>query len=237
MQTAYVGFDTSRPPFDDPRVRRAFALALDRETLADVVRRGQEFPATGGFIPPGVPGHSPGIGLPYDPRQAQQLLADAGYPGGRGFPAVDALTGSTGTSVEFAQAQWRENLGVEITWETMDWALYLDRLDKSPPHLFTLAWGADYPDPDNFLRSSSVQRMTRWRTEAYERLVEEARRTTEQGPRMKLYQEADRIMVEEAPILPTTYIRFHRLVKPWVRRLPFSPMAHVLLKDVIIDPH
>jgi oligopeptide transport system substrate-binding protein len=82
LWTSYVGFDVSRPPFGDVRVRRAFALATDRGILANVVLRGHGAPATGGFIPPGMPGHSPEIGLPYNPDQARQLLGEAGYPGG-----------------------------------------------------------------------------------------------------------------------------------------------------------
>jgi oligopeptide transport system substrate-binding protein len=237
LQTLYIGFDVSRPPFDDPRVRRAFVLAMDRETLADVALGGYEFPATGGFIPPGMPGHSPGIGLPYDPSQAQQLLADAGYPGGRGFPDVDALIGKIAPGLEFAQAQWRENLGVEITWERTDWAMFLDKLDEEPPHVFNLSWVADYPDPDNFLRVSSIRRETRWRNEAYERLVEEAKRVTDQGERMKLYQEADRILAEEVPIVPLTYYRSHLLVKPWVSKYPASKDTAWRFEHVVIEPH
>ncbi|GAG26266.1 unnamed protein product, partial [marine sediment metagenome] len=115
LQTGYVGFDVDRPPFDDPRVRRAFALATDRETLADVVLRGYRFPATGGFIPPGMPGHSGGIGLPYDPDQARQLLAEAGYPGGHSFPDIDALKFRRlpDPVSNYLQTQWQENLGIE----------------------------------------------------------------------------------------------------------------------------
>ena len=87
----YLQFDVSRPPFDDVRVRRAFVLATDREALVKAARP-DCFPATGGFVPPGMPGHSPGIGLPYDPGQARRLLAEAGYPGGQGFPVVECLT-------------------------------------------------------------------------------------------------------------------------------------------------
>jgi oligopeptide transport system substrate-binding protein len=236
--TSYVGFDVSRPPFDDVRVRRAFALATDRETLADVVLRGRDAPATGGFVPPGMPGHSAGIGLPYDPDQARRLLAEAGYPGGRGFPAVGSLMRRAHESQgEYLEAQWRENLGIETAWETMEWGAFFDRLRRAPPHIFLLGWIADYPDPDNFLRVSSMRRFTRWRNEAYDRLVEKARRAMDQEERMRLYRQADRILNEEAAILPLIYWRFHLLMKPWVRKYPASALRTWFWKDVIIEPH
>jgi oligopeptide transport system substrate-binding protein len=133
LATFYVGFDVSRPPFDDPRVRRAFTLATERETLADVAMRGYVFPATGGFVPPGTPGHSPGIGLPYDPEGARQLLAEAGYPSGLGFPAIDCLAPSSRLApvpiIECLQAQWLENLGIEITWKQIETG-FLDSGDR-----------------------------------------------------------------------------------------------------------
>jgi ABC-type oligopeptide transport system substrate-binding subunit len=239
LATPYVGFDASRPPFDDVRVRRAFVLATDKETLAAVAMRGYHFPATGGFVPPGVPGHSAGIGLPYDPERARQLLAEAGYPGGHGFPAVDSLMFPVLSPLgDDLQVQWRENLGVEIQWEeSMMLRTVLDRLRSEPPHIFVAGWVADYLDPDTFLRASPIRRETRWRNEAYERLVEEARRVTDQGERMKLYGQADRILIEEAAIMPLTYARHHLLVKPWVRRFPTAPLRGWFWKDVIIEPH
>jgi len=237
LLTEYLGFNVSRPPFDDPRVRRAFVLATDRKTLADVVLRGYNSPATGGFVPPGMPGHSPGICLPYDPEQARQLLAEAGYPGGRGFPAVDSWTRRTSRSHQYLQAQWRENLGVEITWEIMEWAIYLDRLNKEAAQLFLIGWIADYPDPDDFLRVGLWRMRARWQNEAYDELVERARRVTDQGERMSLYEQADRILVEEAAIMPLYYGRWHLLVKPWVSKYPTSAMGGAHWKDVIIEPH
>jgi len=238
LDTYYVGFDVSRPPFDDPRVRQAFVLATDRETMVGMILRGYYFSGTGGFVPPGMPGHSAGIGLPYDPERARQFLAEAGYPGGRGFPIVDALAfHGTEPAVEYLQAQWRESLGVEIPWESMEWSLFLDRLDREPPHTWLTGWAADYPDPDNFLRASHIRRHTQWQNEAYDGLVEEARGVPDQGKRMKLYQEADRILIEEAAIMPGFYNRLHLLVKPWVTKHPMSTIKPWFWKDVIIEPH
>jgi len=238
LHTEYVGFNVILPPFDDHRVRRAFVLATDRETLADVIMRGYVSPATGGFVPPGMPGYSAGISLPYDPEQARQLLAEAGYPGGRGFPDVSAWTRSASLpNIGYLQAQWRENLGIEITWETMEWAMYLDRLRKEPPHVFLMGWEADYPDPDNFLRVGLWRERVGWRNEDYARLVEKARRITDQGERMKLYRQADGILVEEAAIMPLYHERLNLLVKPWVIKYPASAIGGPVWKDVIIEPH
>jgi len=239
LSTDFIGFDVSRPPFDDRRVRRAFTLATDRETLAHVALRGYAFPAMGGLVPPGMPGHSPGGGLPYDPEAARRLLAEAGYPGGRGFPAIDCLArDDPGHDLlgEYLQAQWLENLGVEITWQEIEWGEFFDRMSEETPHLWMVGWIADYPDPNNFLQ---VQYWVApgWQNEAYDRLVEAARRVTDQGERTRIYQQADRILVEEAPVLPLCYGRFHMLVKPWVRKYLTSPLRWWFWKDVIIEPH
>jgi ABC-type oligopeptide transport system substrate-binding subunit/class 3 adenylate cyclase len=234
--TNYVGFDVSRPPFDDPRVRQAFALATDKISLSNVVLGGYMFPATGGFIPPGVPAHTPKIGLGYDPDRARQLLAEAGFPGGEGFPTIEALARErVRPQSEFLEAQWSENLGVEIKWQFLPWRDYLEKLDQSPSHLFQFGWMADYPDPDSFLRTGNIQQRTRWRDKTYDGLVEKARRVLEQNKRLKLYKEADRILAEEVVIIPLTYSWSHLLVKPRVRNFPASPINQWLWKDVLVE--
>ena len=235
MSTHYVRFNVNWPPFDDPRVRRAFVLATDRETLADVVTRGYVFPATGGFVPPGLPGHSAGIGLSYDPEKARQLLADAGYPDGLGFPVAHALAAQGREPwCEYLRAQWQENLGVDIPWETVEWTTFFDQLGSASPPIAIDGWVADYPDPDNFLRVWLQQQQIDWRNETYARLVEKARRVMDQGERMELYGQADRILVKEAVIMPLVYRRWHMMVKPWVSKIPTWVIKW---KDVIIEPH
>lgn len=237
--TFSVVFDVTRAPFDDPRVRRAFVLATDRQGLADAVAPGLTLPVTGGLIPPGMVAHSPGIGLPYDPQQARRLLVAAGYPSGRGFPAVELLMPAAPSVMpqgEYLQAHWRQNLGVEIRWGTQEWALFRDQIRSDPPHLRHMAWQADYPDPDTFLRVA-VGLETEWRDESYESLVEEARRIMDQTRRMELYRQADRILIEEAALMPIFHSRMGALIKPWVKRYYSTPLGGMFWKEVVIEPH
>ena len=237
LVTAYVGLNPAQPPFNDLRVRRAFALAVDQERFANEVWKGLFTPAHGGFIPPGMPGHSAGIGLPYDPTQARRLLAEAGYPEGRHFPRIKGL-GGTEAEIENLQRQWRENLGINVEWEVLDYATVQETLDTESPSLYIMGYAADYPDPDNFLRVFFQQGYhLRWRNEAYETLVEEAMRLTDQNQRLNLYRQADHILMEDVPLIPLIYLREHLLVKPWVRKYIETPSQTMFWKDVIIEPH
>jgi ABC-type oligopeptide transport system substrate-binding subunit len=239
LYTQYVAFDVRQPPFDDPRVRRALAMAIDKETLASVTLSGFSFPATGGFLPPEMPGHSPGIGLPYDPDQARRVLAEAGYPRGQGFPALEGLVTHLNRHLlrKLIAPQWREVLGIQVAWQGMDLGPLLERLDRQPPALFWMGWRTDYPDPDNPLRVSTHLRWTGWRNADYERLVEVARHTTDQAERLRLYQQADRLLVEDAAIIPMAYGRNHLVVKPWVRKFSASAINWPSWKDIVIEPH
>jgi ABC-type oligopeptide transport system substrate-binding subunit len=239
LGTTYVGFDVSRAPFSDSRVRRAFAMAIDKVVLADELLRGYEYPALGGFVPPGMPGHSKSMGPPYDPAHAQLLLEEAGYPEGRDFPAVEAWTWQAiKPRAEFLQAQWRENLKVDIAWHVMDFPQFIKSVDNGSMHILQTVWIPDYPDPDSVLRASPVRRRACWQNPAYEKLVENARRVLDQEKRMDLYAQADRLLVEnQAIVIPLTYMSSHMLVKPWVRKFPRSAINEWLWKDFIIEEH
>ena len=238
--TAGFFFKVTRPPFDDPRVRRAFALATDKIALASRVFPGEVSPALGGYVPPGIPGHVPGIAPPYAPDHARDLLEEAGYPGGRDFPARTAFAISRDGITEFTtflQTQWRENLAIDVNFELLDYGDMLRLLNESPPDLWVIGWTPDYPDPDSFLRVGVRFQRSGWHDERYERIVEEARGLTDQEHRMALYRQAEMILVEEAPLIPLTYGRYMLLRKPWVSRLPVSPITGILAKEIILEPH
>jgi len=236
----YLGFDCSRPPFDDPRVRRAFSQAIDRDELTAIAFRGQHAPATGSFVPPGMPGHIPEVALPFDVDLARNQLEAAGYPDGAGFPVIECVGAklpSQQVLMDHVQSQWKEHLGIEIAWEQMEFGRFLERLRSQMPHVTTQAWAADYPDPDNFLRIAALETINTWRNPRFDELVKSAGRSVDQEERMRMYAEAQRLLIEEAPIFPLTYNRGHGLLKPWISQFPMSSMRWSFWKDVVIEPH
>ncbi|HYF63764.1 MAG TPA: ABC transporter substrate-binding protein, partial [Herpetosiphonaceae bacterium] len=198
------------------RVRQALALAIDKDALVDQALNGWQTPAWGGFVPPSMPGHMPGISLPCDPERARGLLAEAGFPGGAGFPAVEAMLGANRSLIgEYLSAQWARVLGIDVRWETVISSRFFIHVHERQPQLFLMSWTADYHDPDNFLRVGLSQRSP-WSHPRYSRLIEEARRTIDQERRLALFQQADELLMQHVPIIPLHYSRSHDLVKPWL---------------------
>jgi oligopeptide transport system substrate-binding protein len=241
LSTYHLRFDLGRPPFDDRRVRRAFGLATDRSRLAGLVLGGHVFPSTGGQVPPGMGGHSPGIALPYSPPEARQMLAEAGYPGGRGFPPVELLLaqGREAVITDLSE-QWLSNLGVQVSSRALPWAALVARAHDRPPHILGMGSGAHYPDPATFVgsaRRDEEQAAYMWRHAGYDRLAAEIAQVTEEEQRLALFRKMDRIVVEEAWMVPLWYGRRHLLVKPWIARLPTSPIMGCFWKDMIVKPH
>ena len=244
--TSSWGFNMRLPPLDDVRVRQALAMAFDRHAFMRAIYGAHELPADGGIIPPNMPGHAPEIGLPYDPARARQLLAEAGYPQGRGFPVVSVLASDTvraQTDAQWLEAQWRDNLGITCSHRFVDPALFrvMQAQHRAPDaHAFTLRWYAAHPDPDSILRScywDFIQPNTGCCNAAYEQLVEEARYLTDLPTRMRLYRAADAMLIREAVIIPLRYMALHLLIKPWVRHYHMSPLGAAFFERVTIEPH
>ena len=221
----YFGFRETKAPFDDPRVRRAFSAAFDRETFVNEVRQGQGLPMKH-FAPPGIFGAPPidEVGVGYDPEFAKQQLADAGYPNCEGFPTV-TLLGYSGQStlnwIEFAQKQWQENLGcspdvIQIeqqSFKELLAATAADVPDEEAPHMWTLGWGPDYPDENNWVGDvlwckNPGNRMKRECNEIDDMIVQ-AREETDPDKRVEMYKEIeDKFFGEEGemPMAPL-YVR------------------------------
>ncbi len=194
-------------PFRDLRVRTALMLALDRKALArDVMRGGQE--PLDSFVPAGLPGYEPALLPQPNLQRARELLAEAGYPNGEGFPKFSILYPHNETTRDFCEAvatRWRRSLGLESELVNQVFGVYIDSTQAG---LFDVAWGAwigDYLDPSTFLEvflSESGNNRTGWASEAYDALVQEAGGDTDPARRARLYREAEALLLKDVPIAP-----------------------------------
>jgi ABC-type oligopeptide transport system substrate-binding subunit/DNA-binding SARP family transcriptional activator len=234
LDTHFLAFDVTRPPFDELAMRRAFALAISRQALADEVLQGFAAPATGGLLPPGMPGHVPDLAPPYHPQEARRLLAAQGYAGRGHLPTVTMLAyDAVAERVQFLQAAWQDVLGITVQVDVVPWREFLQRLHQ-PYHLVNLGWRADYPDPDNFLRVGRNRAWSKWQHAGYERLIQEARGLTDLEARMAHYHRAQEILAAALPILPLIYEQEHLLIQPWVQRYPMSGIQPAHWADVVL---
>jgi oligopeptide transport system substrate-binding protein len=233
----YYGFATDRPPFNDPRVRKAFAMAIDRETFPKILQGGEK-PASS-WIPPGMLAHNAKIGVNFNPPEARRLLREAGYSDGKSFPQI-VLAYNTEEDhklvAEAVQSMWQRNLGILVSLDNQEWKVYLKKLQNDPPHVFRLGWGADYPDPDNFMKlftANSGNNNTRWKNPRYDELLESAARELDIKKRVKLYDEAQKILVEtDLPIVPLFWTSESTLLNPRFTGLEFNSMSRMDLRHL-----
>ena len=241
LQSYSLGFNMSMPPFNNQLVRLAFAKAIDKLFIAEVLYNNHVRAAMGGFIPPGVPGHTSNIGLPYDPDLARLLLAEAGYERGLGFLQVHSLTLDNpyrNLIHEYLRDQWLEILGVDSTWEGVGWEEYVDRMLINPPHISAMTWLAHYHnDPNDFMSvgMSHARIFTKWENEHYDALVDQARRLTEQRQRIRLYNKAESILINEVALVPLYYGQIELLVKPSLKQIRLSHLDDWLFKEILVE--
>lgn len=241
LETAFFRFNCSRPPFDDVRVRRALSLAIDREQIARRVVRCEQ-PAHA-LTPPNCAGYTADHSLRTDVAEARRLLAEAGFPGGRGFPAVEVpfyiFRGLEQPVLEAVQQMWRANLGIAVALVKQEMKTAIGRRATGDFQILNSAWAGDYLDPTTFLdllRSGAPNNATRWSSAAYDRLLDTAARTSEPVRRHALLSEAEALMLAEAPVVPLFHqpsraLR-HPTVKGWhANLLDLHPLKFVALAE------
>ncbi len=209
----FVRFNTKRKPFNDPRVRRAFALTVDKEYLTERITRAGERPATS-FVPPGAgAGYEPPPSYTRDVEEARRLLAEAGFPEGRGFPVVYYLYRADSDldqdlAVEM-QNMFRRDLGVTIQLARQEWTVYLNSQQTLDYDMSRSSWVGDYNDPNTFLDmfvTGGGNNNTGWSNPRYDELIASAGRENDRDKRFAMFREAEKILVtDEAPILPLYY--------------------------------
>ncbi len=235
MGTSYVGLNLTRPPFDDVRVRQAFAMSVDKQVIAERVLMNLVSPAYT-VLPPGMPGYRAGHGgLPYDPDRARELLRESAYGGPAGLGRIKLTVSGTGSApsvtIEALVEMWRQNLGLEVEIEQIDYPTFLDRIRKGEFQMFSLGWIADYPDPEDFLdlklhgERSRANNETGYNNPEVNRLLEKARTEQNLEKRTLLYHEAEDRIIEEVPWLLLFHLKSSLVIKPYVKGYFPTPLG------------
>lgn len=252
LGTYYYLFNVTRPPFDNPKVRKALTLAIDRKTLIEQVVKGGQLPALA-FVPGGVPDAEPGsefrkVGGDYfkdnDVETAKKLLAEAGYPDGKNFPKFTILHNTSESHKKIAEAiqeMWKKNLGIEnVTITNQEWGVYLDTRTKLQYDVARAGWLGDYIDPMTFIDmwvTGGGNNDTGWGNPQYDELVKKAKSTADQKVRMQAMHEAEKILMDEMPIAPIYFYTDLFLVKDYVKGVIRSTLGFHDFSEAWIAKH
>jgi oligopeptide transport system substrate-binding protein len=239
--TFFLRFNTTRPPLNDFSVRRALSLAIDRERFVRDVLRGHQI-AAGHLTPPMTGGFAPTPDVRFDLPTARGLLAEAGFPEGKGFPHLEILYNTTEANrliCEALQQMWRTGLGVDIGLLNQESKLQSDSMRRLDYEVGRYAWIGDYLDPSTFLDlmlGDGGNNQTGWKNAEYDRLVLEADHAPDPVRRDALYQRAEQILADEAPIAPVYFYTRNNLIRPEVKGWFGNLLDVHPLKGVYLDP-
>ncbi|MFH1500081.1 MAG: peptide ABC transporter substrate-binding protein [Verrucomicrobiota bacterium] len=228
LETNFIRFNVRRPPLDDARVRRALALAIDREAICRRLLQDSRIPARA-LTPPGTAGYTARAAIPDDAETARRLLAEAGYPGGEGFPILEVqMNSDTLNDRVYAaiQAMWKQTLGIDVRLVSLDFRVYLENQRAGAYDISRSRWIGDYNDPNTFLDmfvTGGGNNQTGWTCPDYDRHITAAAKSASPAERYKHFQTAEEHLLETAPIAPLyhgtrTYL-IHPDVQNWVPSL------------------
>lgn len=240
----FYGLNTRRPPLNDRRVRQAIHYAFDKATAVEKIHQNR-FTLANGILPPGTLGYNPNLsGYSFNPAKAKQLLAQAGFPNGKGLPPITFWSSAKFTDLVLEHQQFKKNLAdigitLELSYNT-DWPSFSQMLREGKAQIFQYAWYADIPDPDNFLfklfHSQSPRNYSFYTNPEVDRALLQARGATDQQQRAELYRRAEQLIVNDAPIIPVIHHTYERLFQPYVRSIevnglgdPYIPFRKIWL--------
>ena len=244
LRNTYIGFNTTRKPFNNYLVRQAFSLAINREALVKIKGKGDVANHT--WIPPSLSSLFDYETLKkyqaYNPELARAKLAMAGFPDGKGFPELEFLIPSREDSkllAESLQSMWAKELNVKIKIIAMEWKVFLSTLESNPPDLFRLNWGADYPDPDTFMQlftSKNAINYGKFSNLEYDRLVQLAAASSDAKQRKLLYTQAEKLLTQDLAAIAALYIDTQTIVKKnYVKNFQLNPMDVVFLDQISVS--
>ncbi len=220
----YYLINVEQPPLDDRRVRRALAMTIDRREIVERVTLAGQTPAYS-LVPDHISryvDYTPPVFGSFDPEEARRLLAEAGYPGGRGLPRIELLYNTSESHkaiAEVIQAQWKRHLGVDIGLRNQEWGAYLTSRRQRRYMIARAGWIGDYVDPNTFLDlfvSDNPQNQSGWSNAEYDGLIQAAQRELDEQRRMELFREAEEIVLSEMPLIPIYVYVSQSMVRPYV---------------------
>lgn len=245
LGTYFYCFNTEKKPFDNPKVRKALALAIDRQYIVEKITKGNQIPA-GAFVPYGVPDvdSDPDFRTKgkdyYDPSgkayeaniaEAKKLLAEAGYPDGKDFPQVELTYNTEGGHkliAEAIQEMWKKNLGITVKLSGQEWKVFQQTRTDGNFQIARHGWLGDYVDPMTFLdmwTSNSGQNDARWKNAEFDKLVNIAKTTADRKKRMEAMHKAEDLLMNEMPVMPIYYYTDLYLIKPTLKDFYGSPLG------------
>ena len=244
FSVSYIGFNVNEPPFDDVHFRRALNLAIDKELIANEVLAGLTVPAYG-ILPPGFPGYTDGLeGLKYDEEAAKAELEMSKYADPADRPriilSVTGTGGDIGIDMQVILEMWRNALGVEVEIQQVEWATYLQDLNRRKFQIYALGWQADYPDPQDFLdilfHTESETNHGAYSNPEVDAMLEEARVERDAGRRVELYNKVEQMIIDDAAWVPLWYdSERNLLLKPHIKDYRLVPMTIPKLRYVYFD--
>ncbi len=241
----YIGFNAGRPPFDDPDIRRAFSLAIDRDKLVSLVFRDMVQRADG-ILPPGLPGYNEALtGPEFDVARAQELIASSKYGDASRLPEITITTagygGTISSELEGIVYDWRQNLGVNVKVRQLEPERFLYHLKEEKDEMFLAGWGADYPHPQDFLEvlfhSEADINYGGYSNPEVDRLLERAGIAADDTASLPLYQQAEQVLIDDAACLPLWFGKNYLLTKPYVNNYQLNPLGFATLNRVSLAPH
>ena len=241
LGTYYYEFNCERAPLSDARVRRALDLALDKKEICVKVGRARQVAAQT-LVPMDMPNYGVPNGLARDPEKARRLLAEAGFPNGRGFPELTLLYNTSEThkfAAALAQACWKRELGIEVALNNVEWKTFLERRRDRKYDIARAGWYGDYVDPNTFLDmylTGGGNNNAGWSNADYDGLIAGAAREINPTRRAELLRRAETILVEqELPILPIYYYVSSMLVRSHIKGFHPNLRGRILFQDLSIE--
>ncbi len=240
----FLGFNTTLGPLANPMVRQALSYAIDREALVRDIQKNR-YKSGYGFLPPGTYGYDPQFRPhPFDPERARALLAKAGFSGGKGLPVFQLWSSVKSPDIQReheAIKKYLADVGVQIELQyNTNWPNFNSQVYEGKLPIFRYGWVADVPEPDNFLyrlfHSRSRNNLTRYHNDRVDRILDRARGEQAYLKRIELYREAEKLIMEDSPVIPLNYYSYERLFQPYVQSIevsalgdPYIPMRKIWL--------